>query len=47
MSVEVVFAMASVLLALNGATFAYVVRIERRITRLETIDELRRVEAGA
>lgn len=33
--------LAGMLVALNGATFVYVVRIEKRLTRLETIEELR------
>lgn len=33
--------LGAALVALNGATFAYVLRIERRLTRLETIQEIR------
>jgi hypothetical protein len=42
MSPELVAAIGGILIALQGATLAYVVRIERRLTRLETIDELSR-----
>lgn len=39
--IELVVAIGAFLVGLNGATFAYVVRIERRLTRLETLDEMR------
>lgn len=38
---EVLLTLAGLVLTLQGATLAYVVRIERRLTRLETIEELR------
>jgi hypothetical protein len=31
-------------IALQGATFSYVIAIERRITRLETLAEVQRIE---
>lgn len=39
--IELVVAIGALLVGLNGVTFAYVLRIERRLTRLETVDELR------
>lgn len=41
------FALVGLVLALQGATLAYVVRIEARLTRLEVIDELNKARAGA
>jgi hypothetical protein len=39
---ELLVAIAGLLAALQGATLTYVIRIERRLTRLETIDEVQR-----
>jgi hypothetical protein len=44
-SPELIAALAAIgalVLTLQGATLAYVMKIERRLTRLETIDELSR-----
>lgn len=41
MKLSAILALLSLLLAVNSATFYYVVTIEHRITRLETLQELR------
>jgi hypothetical protein len=46
-SAELLIGIAGILFALQGATLAYVVKIERRLTRLETLDEVRRQVRGA
>jgi hypothetical protein len=38
-------AVVGILLTLQGATLAYVVKIERRLTRLETLEEIERPAA--
>lgn len=45
--IELALSIAGLVLTLQGATLAYVVRIERRLTRLETIDELERGRVAA
>ena len=42
-----VLAATAVQLTVTGAILVYVVRIEQRLTRLETIDELRAAKALA
>lgn len=43
MNTDVLLAILGASLALNAGTFWYVVRIERRITRLETLEQVRGV----
>ena len=44
---EAVIAGVGILIGLNGAILAYVISIERRLTRLETFQEIRRAAAAA
>lgn len=44
MKPQILIALAGLLISMQGATLAYVVRIEHRITRLETIEEYRRAQ---
>ena len=40
--IELFLAGVGILVTLNGAILAYVISIERRLTRLETFQEIRR-----
>jgi len=47
MRARTLIAVASILIVLQGATFAYVIKAENRLTRIETIIELRITKPGA
>lgn len=45
--IELLAALGGAVLTVNGAILVYVVRIERRLTRLETLDEVRGLVRGS